>query len=122
MFKALDLSSDLRFIVQIQCKGCGLEITIKINWNTTQEVSSKFLVCSVGKVKCGDLRKSTRSCSLPPQTHPAKDAHEKPYSPLQSWACRRKASLLPQDQEICALESRALQKTPKGKPWTMTPV
>jgi len=53
-------------------------MTIQITWKTTQKVGSKFLVCSVGPVRCGDPRQSTRSCSPPASKPPSQGCTRNP--------------------------------------------
>lgn len=55
---------------RIQYEGWDLEMTIQITWRTTQK-EDKFLACSVGPVRCGDLRQSTTSCFLPAPNTPS---------------------------------------------------
>lgn len=51
-------------------------MTIKITWRTNQKEDSKVLACSVGPVRCGDLRQSTTNCFLPaPNIQPRIDVN-----------------------------------------------
>lgn len=74
---------------QIQCKGWGLERTIKITWKGNQEVGSKLLVRSVGPVGCRDLRQSTKSCCLPARNPPSQGCTRNPMVLSRAGAAGR---------------------------------
>lgn len=82
---------------------------IKITWKTTQKVGGKFLVCSVGPVRCGDLTQSTGTAPHQPQTHPAKDTHETPQLPPELGLQGEKCLYSLRIKKSCALESRTLE-------------
>lgn len=95
-------------------------MTIKITWRTSQKEESKFPACSVGPVRCGDLRQSNTSCSLPAPSTPSQGFTGTPWSSPQLEVQEVSVFTHSGSRKPCSGKQSCLENSP-GKPGTMAP-